>query len=131
MAFEDLVNMDKIWCLGVIRYLQKKELAPKKIHAGRVATLEDDAIALLIVKKWAAKFNSGGENLEDGPRLGRFAMATTQENIQSIYEMVINDRHLTINHVANVISICDERMKKIFHKELDCQRFWLDGCPSF
>ena len=46
VAYEDLVNTDKIWQHGVIRYLQKKELASKKIHVDMVATLEDDAPAL-------------------------------------------------------------------------------------
>ena len=35
--------MHKIWHCGVIRYLQKKELAPKKILADMVSTLGDDA----------------------------------------------------------------------------------------
>ena len=37
------MNMDDIWHLGVIKYLQKKGLAPKGIHADMVATLGDDA----------------------------------------------------------------------------------------
>ena len=39
MFFDDLMNMDKIWHRGVIRYLQKKELTPKEIHADMVSTL--------------------------------------------------------------------------------------------
>lgn len=43
------MNMDKIWNCGVIKDLQKKGLAPKDIHADMVATLGDDAPALLTV----------------------------------------------------------------------------------
>ena len=35
--------MDKIWHHGLIRYLQKKRLTPKQIHADMFATLRDDA----------------------------------------------------------------------------------------
>ena len=60
--------MDAIWLCGVMRYLQKKELAFKEIHADVVATLGDDAPALSTLKKWAAYFKKGKESLEDGPR---------------------------------------------------------------
>ena len=43
--------MDKIWHCGIIKYLQKKGLAPKDIHADMAATLGDNAPALSTVKK--------------------------------------------------------------------------------
>ena len=63
--------MGKIWHHGIIKYLQKKELAPKNIHTDMTATLGDDAPALSTVKKWAAEFKRGRESLEDDPRSGR------------------------------------------------------------
>ena len=48
--------MNKIWHHCVIRYLQKKGLTTKEIHADMVSTLGDDALALSTVKKWAAEF---------------------------------------------------------------------------
>ena len=56
--------MDKIWHRGVIRYLQKKGLTTKEIHADMVSTLGDDALALSTVKKWAAKSREGGRALK-------------------------------------------------------------------
>ena len=84
--------MDKIWHRGVIRYLQKKGLTIKEIHADMVSTLEDDAPALSTVKEWAAEFKTGKESLEDDLRSGRPSTATTQENIDRIHQMVMNDR---------------------------------------
>ena len=110
--------MDKIWHRGVIRYLQKKGLTTKEIYADMVSTLGDDAPALSTVKKWAAEFKRGRESLEDDPRSGRPFTATTQENIDRIYQMVMNDRRLTISHLANVISISRERVENILHNEL-------------
>ena len=46
------MNMDTISHRGVVRYLQRKGLAHKEIHADMVATLGDDAPALSAVKKW-------------------------------------------------------------------------------
>ena len=57
-----------------------------------VSTLGDDAPALSTVKKWAAEFKRGRESLEDDPRSGRSSTATTQENIDRIHQIVMNDR---------------------------------------
>ena len=110
--------MDKIWHHGVIRYLQKKGLTTKEIYADMVSTLGDDAPALSSVKKWAAEFKRGRESLEDDPKLGRPSTATTPKNIDHIHQMVMNDRRLTISHLASVISISRERVENILHNEL-------------
>ena len=110
--------MDKIWHRGVIRYLQKKGLTTKEIHSDMASTLGDDAPVLSTVKKWAAEFKRGRESLEDDPRSGRPSIATTQEKIDRIHQMVMNDRRLTISHLANVISISRERVENILHNKL-------------
>ena len=110
--------MDKIWHRGVIRYLQKKGLTTKEIHANMVSTLGDYAPALSTVKKWAVEFMRGRESLEDDPRSERPSTATTQEHIDRIHQMVMKDRRLTISHLANVISISRERVENILHNEL-------------
>ena len=98
--------------------MQGKGLAPKEVHANMVATLGDFAPALSTVKKWAAEFKRSRESLEDDPRSGRSSTATTQQNIDRIHQMVIDDRCLTVNHIAYVMSISLERVENILHKEL-------------
>ena len=93
--------MDKIWQRGIIKYLQKKGLAPKDIHADMVATLGDDAPALSTVKKWEAEFKKGRESLEDDPRSGRPASATTQEINQSINQHTFICRKKNKTHNEN------------------------------
>ena len=111
--------MDKIWHCGIIKYLQKKGLAPKDIHADMVATLGDDAPALSTVEKWAAEFKSRGrESLEDDPRSGCPVSATTQENIDHVHHMVMDDRCLTVNQKADAVAISCKRVKNILHQEL-------------
>ena len=83
-----------------------------------VSTLRDDAPALSTMKKWAAEFKRRRESLEDNQRSGRSSTATTQENIDRIRQMVVNDRRLTISHLANVIRISRKRIENIRHNEL-------------
>ena len=123
------MNMDKIWHLGVIKYLQKKGLTPKDIHPDMVATLGDDAQALSNVKKWAAEFKRGRESLEDDPRSGRPVTATTQENIDRVYHMVMDDRRLTVNQIANAVGISRERVENILHNELGMSKVSASWVP--
>ena len=62
-------------------------------------------LQLYQLKKWAAEFKRGGESLEDKPKLGHPCTAPTQENIARNFQMMMDDIRLTVNHIANVMSI--------------------------
>ena len=95
---------------------RKKGLASKKIHADMAASLGDNVPALSTVKKWAAKFKRGRESLKDVPRSGRPSTVTTKKDINRTNQMMMDDKHLTVNHFANVISISCERGENILCK---------------
>ena len=109
--------MDKIWQCGVIRYLQKKESAPKEIHADTVATLGYDSPALSTVKKWAAEFKMDRESLEDDLRSGR---VPTLEKTLTAFIKQWDDRCLIVNLIANIMSISHEQVEKFFSRNLAC-----------
>ena len=83
-----------------------------------MVAIGDDAPALSTVQKWAAEFKRGRQNLEGDPRSGRPAMATTQENIDRVHHMVMNDRHLAVHQIANAAGISCEPVENILHNEL-------------
>ena len=58
-------------------------------------------------------------------------MDTTQQNIDRIHHMVMNDQRLTVNHMANVMSMPRQLVENIIHKELRVPKFRLDGWPGF
>ena len=64
------------------------------------------------------EFKRQRESLEDHPRSGCPSTATTQENIDRIHQMVMNDRRLTISHLANVISMSCKQVENILHNKL-------------
>ncbi|XP_076054483.1 protein GVQW3-like [Oratosquilla oratoria] len=86
------------------------------------ATLGDYSPVLSTVQKWAAEFKRDTESLEDDPRSERPATATTQENTTRVHHMVIDDRRLTVNQIANTIGISYERVENILYKELDISK---------
>ena len=70
------------------------------------------------MQKWAAEFTRGQKSLEEDPRSGRPATATTPEVIDRVYQIVMGDRRLTISHMAKEVGISRERVENILHKEL-------------
>lgn len=96
-----------LWCYQIS--------AEKDIDTDMVDTLGDEAPALSTVQKWETEFKRGRESFEDDPRSGCPTTATTQENID---HMVMDDRHLTVNQMANTVAISLEQVENILHREL-------------
>lgn len=86
-----------------------KILAQKDTHTDMVATL-DDASALSTVLKWGAVFRVGKKILKDDPCFERHVTVTTEENNDRFQHVVIDDRLLTINLIANAISVSHDRV---------------------
>ena len=74
------------------------------------------------VQHWAAEFKRGRESLEDDPRSGRPVTAITQENIDRVTtlwdHMVMDNRRLAVNQIANAVGISRERLENILHNKL-------------
>ena len=78
----------------------------------------DDTLAFSTAKIWVAEFKNGRGNLEDDLRSGWPAAATPKENIDHVCYMVMDDWQLTINQIANAISISHDSVENILPNEL-------------
>ena len=81
--------------------------------------------------KQAPRGNIGRESLKDDPRPGHPASATIQENINHVHHMVMNDRHLTVNQIADAVAISHERVETILHQELGMSKVSAQWVPPF
>ena len=71
-----------------------------------------------MVKKWAAGFKCGRENLEDDPRPGRPTTVTAKDTIDKIHDMIMADRRTTQRYIARQLGISQERVHAIIHNDL-------------
>ncbi|XP_014782743.1 uncharacterized protein LOC106878136 [Octopus bimaculoides] len=58
------------------------------------------------------------------------ATATTQENIDLVHHMVIDDRHLNVNQITNAVSIFCERVENILHNKLGMSKVSTQWMPQ-
>lgn len=67
----------------------------------------------------AVEFRKGRDSLENDPRSGYTAVAITEENIDHVHYILMDDRRLTTNQIAKAIKMCQESVENIQHNELD------------
>jgi hypothetical protein len=71
-------------------FLQGK--APKEIHAILTGTLGEHALSYVSVKNWVVHFKRGDFSTRVAPRSERTTVVTTQEVIDHILELNLEDR---------------------------------------
>ncbi len=97
-------------------------MTPKEVHEDMKRTLGDDAPAYSTVKKWAAEFTRGRSSAEDGPRSGRPKDATSEAQVEAVHRMVMNDRRVTIQHLANTFGISFGPVQRILSDVLQMSK---------
>ena len=61
----------------------------------------ESAMSKTRVYEWYKRFQDGREDVEDDERPGRPSTSTTDENVEKVKEMVMNDHRVTIREVAD------------------------------
>ena len=89
-----------------------------------IASLRDTAVSYAIVKRWAAHFKMGKESLVDDNRYVPLITATSEENIAHVYRVLMDDRRLTVNQIADTVGISHERVETILHSELEMSKVY-------
>ena len=95
--------MDQRIC---IKFYVKNEIVKcNKVCKISTKAYGESAMSKAIVYEWYKRFQDGREDVEDDERPGRPSTSTTDENVEKVKEMVMNDRRITIREVANDVGI--------------------------
>jgi len=112
-------------------FLQDK--AQKEIHAILTETLGGHSPSYATVKNWVAQFKRGDFSTCDASRPGRLKTVTTQEIIDQIHELILEDRRISAKSIAEQLGNSRERVGSIIHEDLDMRKFaakWVLKCPN-
>lgn len=71
-----------------------------------------------MVEKWIAEFKCGRASTSDAERSGRPKEVTTEEMIEKIHDIVLNDRKVKLSEIVDIVNISKERVGNILHEHL-------------
>ena len=109
-------------------FLQVK--APKEIDAILIETLREHAPSYTTVKNWVAQFQPYAFSTCDAPRPGRSKTETTPEIIDQIPELLLEDRRISSNSMAEQLGISRERDVFIIHEDVDMRKLSAKWVPN-
>lgn len=102
----------------MIKFLTKDKIAPKDIYERLVKVYGNHAPPKRTVFWWAAEFKRGRESIEDDAHTGRPVEVTTPENCTAVERLVMTDRRLKVQEIAETLGISCGSVETILHEKL-------------
>jgi len=112
------MNFENFEHRSVIKFLTKEGIPPKDIHQRLDRIYGEHAPSKTTVVRWAAEFKRGRESIEDEPRSGRPVEVTTPEHCAAVERLVLTDRRLKVQQIAETLSISYGSVETILHDKL-------------
>ena len=103
---------------AVIKFLTKESAKAKEIHRRMADVYGDSSPKYSTVAKWSAEFKRGRDSLEDDPRLGRPADVISQEMIDRVERLVLNNLRIKVAELASECGISNGSVYTIIHEHL-------------
>ena len=114
--------MEKIEYRAVIKFLHLKGKKNDEIKTELDSVYHDQAPSLSTIKRWTAEFKRGRTSVEDEQRSGRPKDALTEETIEKIHDIVMNDRRVKVREIADLTKISMERVHFALHEKLGMKK---------
>ena len=101
-----------------IKFLTKEGAKAKEIQRRMADVYGDSSPKYSTVAKWSAEFKSGRDSLEDDPRPGNPADVISQEMIDRVERLVLNNRRIKVAKLASECGISNGSVYSIIHEHL-------------
>ena len=82
------------------------------------AVYDDSAPSRTMVFEWAHRFKNGQLNIKHSLRSGRSISATDEKNVKVVENLVVEDRRITIQKIAEILGISSGSVRGILHDHL-------------
>ncbi|CAH1973244.1 unnamed protein product [Acanthoscelides obtectus] len=87
---------------AIIYYNLQRQLSQQECLAELLSVFGNEAPHQSIISRWYGEFKLGRVCLSDDPRVGAPTMAATQENVDAVRKLIIEDRHVTYREIEAV-----------------------------
>jgi len=103
---------------GVIRFLWSEGVTGAEIHRRLSAQYGDSALPRRSVYEWIKRFQYGQTSVKDEERAGRPSTSITDSNVEDAHAMILENRRVTIDELANHFEISHGSAYDIIHNRL-------------
>jgi transposase len=103
---------------SVIRFLWSESVSGVEIHRRLSAQYGNSVLQQRSVYEWIEKLKNGRTSVPHEEGAGRPSTATDDANIERVRDMILLDRRVTIDEVANRLQISHSSVYKIIHNRL-------------
>ena len=102
---------------AVIRFLWS-ENSVAEIHKQLLAQYGDNALSKKTVHEWIEKFKSGRTSVKHAEGAGRPSTSTSEEKTEQTQQMILANRRINIDELAQSLQISHGSAQKIIHEIL-------------
>jgi DNA-directed RNA polymerase sigma subunit (sigma70/sigma32) len=95
-----------------------------------VQVYRDNAMKKTAAYKWVKRFSVGRESVTDEGRSGLPATSRTEEIIAKVYQIVGENRQLTVRSIAEQVNINRETVRRILTEDLDMRKVCAKMVPK-
>ena len=103
---------------AVVRFLWSEGSSGTKIHQRLLAQYGDNALSKTTVYEWIEKFKTGLTSVKHAEGAGRSSTSTSEEKIEQAQQMILANRRITIDEVAQSLQISFGSAQEIIHEIL-------------
>ncbi|CAH1973066.1 unnamed protein product [Acanthoscelides obtectus] len=90
---------------AIIYYNFQKQLSQQECLAELLSVFGNEAPHQSTISHWYEEFERGRVSLSDDPRVGAPKTAVTQENVDAVRKLIIEDRHVTYREIETSMKI--------------------------
>ena len=109
---------------SIIKFLVLEGQSPSNIDECMTAVYGDSGSSRTMFFEWAHPFKNGQLKIEDRPRSGRPISATNEKNIKAVEKLVVEDRQITIQEIAQILGISSSTVHGIFYDHLHMSKVY-------
>ncbi|CAH1990549.1 unnamed protein product [Acanthoscelides obtectus] len=107
---------------AIIYYNFQRQLSQQECLAELLSVFGNEAPHQSTFFRWYGEFKRGRVSLSDESKVDTPKTAVTQENVDAVRKLIIEDRHVTYREIKASLKISKTSIQKILHEELGVKK---------
>ncbi|CAH2010580.1 unnamed protein product [Acanthoscelides obtectus] len=103
-------------------FVTVRQLSQQECLAELLSVFGNEAPHQSTISRWYEEFKRGRVSLSDDHRVGAPKTAVTQENVDAVRKLIIEDRHVTYCEIEASLKISKTSIQKILYEELGVRK---------